>query len=589
MKPLINTKPFLLLLLLIFSTLSLTAQNWRAGMHDPSSIVKCKDTYWVFGTGDGIYSMYSKDLVTWTPGPTPFTKTVFPAWINTYVKGATDGDGVAVFHGGFWAPDIIFMNNQYYLYYSCSEWGTMTSTIGCVTNKTLDPADPNYQWVDVGFLGIWSYQPGLALNAIDPSVSRGHDGRIWMVYGSFNERGIVVTELDSVTGKPKTYSNNLPGLSIAHSWTGPNTNDYAEGEGACLFYRDGYYYLVYNKGGCCAGINSSYYMVIGRATSARGPFYDKAGKALRNPGAKSGGTIVFKHDDTRGTEDRFYGPGHFGLYSENGTDYVSFHYYDPNWPYPGQPSGGPTLGLAKLVWGSDGWPSISMSFLDQGIYTIKNVNSGKVLDLQLHQAVNGRYLFQYTEDKNHPTQQWKLTPLGTGEYTFRNMGDTTLYLEATGANNDESLRVTTAYSGAINQKFRLIQSINGSVIVYPSKSDKLVEIPNAYTSDYQVKLWANTNHNCQRWTFTRFDPPVAVSQHAMNAVRLHPNPADDYLLVEGVNGQWLGIYTLDGKLVVARQTSTGTEKLAISHLPAGTYVLTLTSEGGRISEKFVKQ
>lgn len=64
MKPLINTKPFLLLLLLLFSTLSLTAQNWRAGMHDPSSIVKCKDTYWVFGTGDGIYSMYSKDLVT---------------------------------------------------------------------------------------------------------------------------------------------------------------------------------------------------------------------------------------------------------------------------------------------------------------------------------------------------------------------------------------------------------------------------------------------------------------------------------------------------------------------------------------------
>jgi len=207
----------------------------------------------------------------------------------------------------------------------------------------------------------------------------------------------------------------------------------------------------------------------------------------------------------------------------------------------------------------------------------------------MHQAINWRYLFQYAANKAYTTQQWLLTPLGTGEYTIRNMGDTTLYLEATGTNNDESLRVTNTYSGAINQKFRLIQSINGSVIVYPSKSDKLLEIPNAYTSDYQVKLWANTNHNCQRWTFTRLDPPVAVSQHAMNAVRLHPNPADDYLLVEGVNGQWLGIYTLDGKLVMAKQTSTGTEKLAISHLAAGTYVLTLTSEGGRITEKFVKQ
>jgi len=207
----------------------------------------------------------------------------------------------------------------------------------------------------------------------------------------------------------------------------------------------------------------------------------------------------------------------------------------------------------------------------------------------MHQAINGRYLFQYTANKAYATQQWLLTPLGTGEYTFRNMGDTTLYLEATGTNNDESLRVTSAYTGAINQKFRLIQSINGSVIVYPSKSDKLMEIPNAYTSEYQVKLWYNTNHNCQRWTFTRQDTPVAVPSLHVNAVRLYPNPVDDYLMVEGVDGQWLGIYTLDGKLVMARQTSSGTEKLDVSQLPAGTYVLTVTSAGNHITEKFVKK
>lgn len=81
----------LTLLLVLLSTLSLSAQNWRAGIHDPSTIVKCKDRYWVFGTGDGIHAMYSYDLVTWSNGPSPFTKTDFPAWINNYVKGGTDG------------------------------------------------------------------------------------------------------------------------------------------------------------------------------------------------------------------------------------------------------------------------------------------------------------------------------------------------------------------------------------------------------------------------------------------------------------------------------------------------------------------
>src|SRR5690554_3462271 len=72
----------LTLLLVLLSTLSLSAQNWRAGIHDPSTIVKCKDRYWVFGTGDGIHAMYSYDLVTWSNGPSPFTKTNFPAWIK---------------------------------------------------------------------------------------------------------------------------------------------------------------------------------------------------------------------------------------------------------------------------------------------------------------------------------------------------------------------------------------------------------------------------------------------------------------------------------------------------------------------------
>src|SRR5712664_2708195 len=44
-------------------------------VHDPSTIVKCKDEYWVFYTGNGVPSYHSKDLVTWEPGPRAITTT----------------------------------------------------------------------------------------------------------------------------------------------------------------------------------------------------------------------------------------------------------------------------------------------------------------------------------------------------------------------------------------------------------------------------------------------------------------------------------------------------------------------------------
>src|SRR5262245_31805544 len=64
---------------------------------DPSSIVKCKDEYWVFYTGQGVPSYRSKDLVKWEHGPAVF-KTA-PEWIAKVVPENRN------MH--YWAPDII--------------------------------------------------------------------------------------------------------------------------------------------------------------------------------------------------------------------------------------------------------------------------------------------------------------------------------------------------------------------------------------------------------------------------------------------------------------------------------------------------
>jgi arabinan endo-1,5-alpha-L-arabinosidase len=480
-----------------------TAQNWPAGIHDPSSIVKCEDKYWVFATGDGIAAKYSTDMVTWTDGPTPFTKTNWPQWILNYAK-TNDNQ----FEGFFWAPDIIYMNGKYYLYYSCSIWGTMSSCIGVVVNKTLEPSSPDYLWEDQGDIGIYSWVPNPLTNAIDPAVMKGPDGRVWMTYGSFNRDGIVVTQLDSITGKPKNTSR----YPIANSWTGGTS--YAEGEGGCMIYRNGYYYLFYNKGGCCAGIASSYYVVMGRSTSPTGPFIDKENKLLYRQNAVSGGTVVFKHDDSRGLDDRYYGPGHIGIYRENNIDYVSFHYYDPNGYYPNEAAGykgGPTLGLAMLKWGSDGWPYISTEFLEKGFYQIHNAKSGFALDLQQQKTVAGTKTYIYAPNTMWDTQKWLFTPLGTGEYNIRSYADTTKYLEATGATFDSEIKIANAYTGAINQKFRVVKSPNDQVIIYPSTKDKIFETW-AFNVSYPVILGTNKNTEQQRWMASPFIETLALTQ-----------------------------------------------------------------------------
>ncbi len=52
--------PFLILLLLLLAHNGMTyALHNQDGVHDPSAIVKCDDTYWIFGTGHGPHATRS--------------------------------------------------------------------------------------------------------------------------------------------------------------------------------------------------------------------------------------------------------------------------------------------------------------------------------------------------------------------------------------------------------------------------------------------------------------------------------------------------------------------------------------------------
>ena len=286
-------------------------------VHDPSTIVKCNDEYWVFATGRGIVSRHSTNLLHWVPGPPVFTNT--PSWATNAIRGN---------HGHFWAPDVIHLPHRYLLYYAVSTWGKNTSAIGLASNATLDPADPRYHWTDEG--SVIQSSPPDDFNTIDPAVCLTPEGQLWLAFGSF-WGGIKLVQLDAQTGK--RLATNSPIYSLAH---------YDSIEASYIYPHDGHYYLLVNWGLCCRGIRSTYNIRVGRSERITGPYLDKDGTNM----LFDGGSLLL---DSTGP---LIGPGHAGIISAEGRDWLSCHFYD------GARNGAPTLGLLPLRWDAAGWPEI---------------------------------------------------------------------------------------------------------------------------------------------------------------------------------------------------------------------------------------
>lgn len=287
----------------------------NARVHDPSTIVKCKDEYWLFATGFGVASWRSKDLVHWDRGPRVFSEP--PDWITDVVPGH---------RGRFWAPDVIHHKGRYWLYYSISKFGVNTSAVALATSPTLDPADPEFGWTDCGIVIQSRRQDDF--NAIDPAVVKTPDGRLWLALGSFWS-GIKLIELDPTTGKRIAGDSPMHSLARAKAIEAP-----------FIYRHGGHFYLFVNWGLCCRGVESTYNIRVGRSRCITGPYLDRCGKNL----AEGGGTLLLA------TDGAFIGPGHAGILAEGRTFWFSCHFYD------GTRRGAPTLAVRPLRWDCEGWP-----------------------------------------------------------------------------------------------------------------------------------------------------------------------------------------------------------------------------------------
>jgi arabinan endo-1,5-alpha-L-arabinosidase len=312
------------------------------GTHDPS-IIKEGDTWYVFATGFSpehgqIAIRCSRDLDNWKHCGQVLA--AIPDWIRKESPGTRE----------LWAPDISYFHGLFHLYYAYSLFGKNTSGIALLTNKTLDPASPDYHWNDEGLVLRSLAQDDF--NAIDPNLIVDANGKAWLAFGSFWS-GIKMRRIDPATGKLSAQDTRLYSLASRErpaSAEAPPPGlpaNWEAVEAPFLIRHGDYYYLFVSWDLCCRGLKSTYRTMVGRSRQVTGPYLDATGK----PMVHGGGTPVLT------ANQRWLGPGGESLYSDRNHGHhdqtiIVFHAYDAT-------TGKPALQLSTVGW-KNGWPQAAL-------------------------------------------------------------------------------------------------------------------------------------------------------------------------------------------------------------------------------------
>ncbi len=336
----------------------------NVGVHDPSTIVKCGNEYYLYPTGASMF--HSQDLITWAQGASP-TAGLTQSWPAAARSGWTPpargaaaptpapatgtasapapGRGARGGGGGsFWAPDVIKVKDQYFIFLSTSGFGVNNSAIGVISSPTLNPADPNYKFTEGGLIVRSDTRDDF--NCIDPAALYDDDGKLWLAFGSF-WGGIRLLELNPDTGL--RLAPDSPMYHIAH---------FDSIEAPYIYKHDGKYFLFVNWGMCCRQATSTYNMRVGRADKITGPYLDKEGQDM----ATGGGTnfMDIHYGPKVGNGYAIVGNGHAGIIQVAGKFYISSHVESNASGNPANTPGGGTLSIRPLTWDDKGWPVAGM-------------------------------------------------------------------------------------------------------------------------------------------------------------------------------------------------------------------------------------
>lgn len=358
-----STLSSLIILTLLSGCSNGAPQFKNVSVHDPS-VIKVKDTYYVFGSH--LASAKSKDLISWKQ----ISSKVEDG--NVLIPNVTEELSQTLNWAQsdtLWAPDVIQLaDGKFYMYYNACKGDSPLSAMGIAVAERIEgPYKDLGIILKSGMRGAGSdgevYDATMKPNVVDPDVFFDEENRLWMVYGSYSG-GIFIMELDPATGFP------LPDQGYGKKLLGA---DHARIEGPYMLYspETDYYYLFLSYGGLDA--NGGYNIRVARSKQPDGPFEDSEGQAMINAkgtagklfddpayspyGVKLMGNFEFLNsgNEPAATLHGYVSPGHNSAFydQKSGQYYLIFH---TRFPGRGEEH---EVRVHQMFMNKDGWPVVA--------------------------------------------------------------------------------------------------------------------------------------------------------------------------------------------------------------------------------------
>lgn len=201
-------------------------------------------------------------------------------------------------HDVYQAPDVVYSDGNYYVYYSVSTFGVANSAIGVAVSSDMESGT----WTDLGATGVQSSDGSTDYNAIDAAVFQ--DGNTWVMYFGSWWSGLFAVDMQS---PPTAVAEGSAPVNVIQE---PVTTAV---EAPYLYkHSSSDYFMFYSQGRCCGydedmpPPGEEYKIMVCKSSSAYGPFVDSSGVSC----LEGGGTVVLE------SHGFVYGAGHQGIFND---------------------------------------------------------------------------------------------------------------------------------------------------------------------------------------------------------------------------------------------------------------------------------
>ena len=293
------------------------------GFNPDPSILRVGDDYYIatstFEWFPGVQIHHSRDLVHWRLLTRPLTR---PSQLN--MLGDPDSCGI-------WAPCLTHADGLFWLIYTdVKRYGR--ATVGGASGASLRDF-PNYLVTSPRIDGEWSEPVYLNSSGFDPSLFHDDDGRKYLLNMLWDHRpgnnrfaGIVLQEYSVKERKLIGERKNIfKGTPLGYT------------EGAHIYKRDGWYYLLTAEG----GTSWNHAATLARSRALTGPYE--------------------LHPDTYILSSRqrpdlaLQKAGHASLVETRAGETYFVHLCGRPLRERGRCTLGRETAIQKMVWGADGW------------------------------------------------------------------------------------------------------------------------------------------------------------------------------------------------------------------------------------------